>query len=77
MSNKLNFQMTTKVIINFTLILLGSFLAINLSTIIGQTGDWGMLASSIITAIVEIISRIIYKTKKNYPRCPQIGKITH
>jgi membrane protein YdbS with pleckstrin-like domain len=53
-----------KILLNFTLILFGSFIAINLSTILGQAGDWGMLASGLITALVEIISRVIYKTKR-------------
>lgn len=53
------------VFINFTAILLGFFLAINLSTILGQTGDWGVLSSGLFAAAVETVSRIVYKTKKN------------
>ena len=53
------------IFINFTAILLGFFLAINLSTILGQTGDWGVLSSGLFAAAVETVSRIVYKTKKN------------
>ena len=53
------------ILINFTAILLGFFLAINLSTILGQTGDWGVLSSGLFAAAVETVSRIVYKTKKN------------
>jgi hypothetical protein len=64
MHGKTNRDIFIEVIVNFTLILLGSFIAINLSTILGQTGDWGMLASGIITASMEITSKIIYKIKR-------------
>ena len=50
--------------INFTSILLGFFLAINFSTIIGQTGDWAILCSGFITAFVESANNIIYTSKK-------------
>ncbi len=52
------------VFVNFIAILLGFFLAINLSTILGQSGDWGILSAGVITAVLEIISRILYNTKK-------------
>ena len=52
------------VFINFTAILLGFFLAINLSTILGQSGDWGDLSAGLITAVLETISKILYKVKK-------------
>jgi hypothetical protein len=52
------------VFVNFIAILLGFFLAINLSTILGQSGDWGILSAGILTAVLEIISRILYNTKK-------------
>jgi hypothetical protein len=52
------------VFINFTAILLGFFLAINLSTILGQSGDWGVLSAGLITAVLETISKILYKVKK-------------
>ncbi len=51
---------------NFIAILLGFFLAINLSTILGQTGDWGVLSSGLFAAAVETVSRVVYKTKKNF-----------
>ena len=54
------------IFINFIAILLGFFLAINLSTILGQTGDWGVLSSGLFAAAVETVSRIVYKTKKNF-----------
>ena len=49
---------------NFIAILLGFFLAINLSTILGQSGDWGILSAGLITAVLEMTSKILYKTKK-------------
>jgi positive regulator of sigma E activity len=52
------------VFLNFIAILLGFFLAINLSTILGQSGDWGVLSAGLITAVLEATSRILYKTKK-------------
>jgi Protein of unknown function (DUF565) len=61
----LKFQYSIKVVlINFIAILLGFFLAINLSTILGQSGDWGVLSAGLITAVLETISKILYKTKK-------------
>ena len=39
-------------------------MAINLSTVLGQTGDWGVLASGVLTALIEIFSRFIYVTKR-------------
>jgi hypothetical protein len=61
----LKFQYIINVVfINFTAILLGFFLAINLSTILGQSGDWGVLSAGLITAVLEIISKILYKVKK-------------
>nr|YP_009732430.1 hypothetical protein [Gracilaria textorii]QHS71015.1 hypothetical protein [Gracilaria textorii] len=37
------------------------------STIPSQTGDWGIIAASIIVAVNEIISKNIYKyVKKNH-----------
>ena len=55
------------IILNFTVILLGFFLSINLSTILGQTGDWGILSSGLLTASVEIFSRFFYQAKKKLP----------
>ena len=52
------------IFINFTGILLGFFLAINLSTILGQSGDWGVLSAGLITAVLEVIGKLLYKSKK-------------
>ena len=61
----LKFQYSIKVVlINFIAVLLGFFLAINLSTILGQSGDWGVLSAGLITAVLETISKILYQTKK-------------
>ena len=61
----IKFEYIVKVVfINFIAILLGFFLAINLSTILGQSGDWGVLSAGLITAVLEATSRILYKTKK-------------
>jgi|GEM_PF-4281323 len=60
------YTITIFIITNFIAILLGFFLAINLSTILGQTGDWGILSSGLIAAALEISSKIIYKGKKNF-----------
>ena len=61
----LKFQYIIKVVfIKLIAILLGFFLAINLSTILGQSGDWGVLSAGVITAALETISKILYKTKK-------------
>jgi len=59
------FEYILKVVfLNFIAILLGFFLAINLSTILGQSGDWGVLSAGLITAVLETISKILYKVKK-------------
>lgn len=49
---------------SFLAILLGFFSANALSTILGQTGDWGILSSGILVALVEGINTIVYKYKK-------------
>nr|ASO75891.1 hypothetical protein [Storeatula sp. CCMP1868] len=54
----------TSLFITFTSILIGFFLAIILSTLLGQTGDWGVLSSGILVALLETISKIIYTKKK-------------
>lgn len=41
-------------------ILLGFFIATALSTIPGQTGDWGVIAASILVTYYEIINYTIY-----------------
>lgn len=50
--------------LNFISILLGFFLSINISTILGQTGDWGFLSSGLLTASLEVCSRWIYQARK-------------
>nr|YP_010835246.1 hypothetical protein ycf20 [Cryptomonas gyropyrenoidosa]WFQ82921.1 hypothetical protein ycf20 [Cryptomonas gyropyrenoidosa] len=45
---------------NFT----GFFLSINLSTVLGQTGDWGIFSSGLLVGALELISKILYKIKK-------------
>ena len=52
------------IFLNFIAILIGFFLAMNLSTILGQTGDWGMLSSGLLTALIEISSKLIYEGKE-------------
>lgn len=50
--------------VSFLAILLGFFSANTLSTILGQTGDWGILSSGILVALVESTSKIVYNNKK-------------
>jgi len=54
-----------RIFINFVAILLGFFFSINLSTALGQTGDWGIFSSGILVGVVEILSRFIYRIKRN------------
>jgi ABC-type nitrate/sulfonate/bicarbonate transport system permease component len=49
---------------SFLAILIGFFSANNISTILGQTGDWGILSSGILVALVESINKIVYNHKK-------------
>lgn len=46
-----------------TCLLFGFFISNILSTISAQTGDWSIIAASIIIAYNEIISKIVYKYK--------------
>lgn len=47
-------------------LLLGFFIATILATIPGQTGDWGIIGSSIIVGCGECISKYVYqKRSKN------------
>jgi len=50
--------------ISFIGILLGFFLANALATMLGQTGDWGVLSSGILVAFIESTNRIVYNNKK-------------
>jgi hypothetical protein len=68
-NNFLKISQNTLLVINsifvsFISILLGFFFATTLSTILGQTGDWGILSSGILVALLEIVSKIVYDTKK-------------
>lgn len=49
---------------SFLAILLGFFCANTISTILGQTGDWGILSSGILVALVETVNKITYNNKK-------------
>ena len=49
---------------SFLAILIGFFSANTLSTILGQTGDWGILSSGILVGLVESTSKIVYNHKK-------------
>ena len=50
--------------VSFIAILLGFFLANALATMLGQTGDWGVLSSGILVAFIESTNRIVYNNKK-------------
>jgi hypothetical protein len=39
-------------------------LSITISTALGQTGDWSMLSSGLLTAITEVLSKFLYETIK-------------
>lgn len=51
---------------SFIGILFGFFVANAISTILGQTGDWGIMASGLLVAFVETINRIMYSNKKKF-----------
>ena len=51
---------------SFLAILLGFFSANTLSTILGQTGDWGILSSGILVALIESINKVVYNHKKKW-----------
>jgi ABC-type nitrate/sulfonate/bicarbonate transport system permease component len=52
------------IFVSFTSILLGFFFATIFSTILGQTGDWGILSSGFLVAFLEILSKFFYEVKK-------------
>nr|YP_009420400.1 hypothetical protein [Chroomonas placoidea]ASO76039.1 hypothetical protein [Chroomonas placoidea] len=52
--------------VSFIAILLGFFLANALATMLGQTGDWGVLSSGILVALIESTNRIVYNNKKKF-----------
>nr|YP_010925530.1 hypothetical protein RMC00_pgp184 [Neoporphyra dentata]WKD83762.1 hypothetical protein [Neoporphyra dentata]BCA87234.1 hypothetical protein Ycf20 [Neoporphyra dentata] len=45
-------------------LLLGFFISTGLSTIPGQTGDWGIIAASLIVATTELTSKIVYSNQR-------------
>ena len=49
----------------FIAILIGFFFAINISTILGQTGDWGIFSAAIIVAFLELTNKIVYELPKS------------
>jgi hypothetical protein len=52
--------------ISFVGILFGFFFASALATILGQTGDWGILSAGILVAFIESTNRVIYNNKKRF-----------
>jgi len=52
--------------ISFIGILFGFFIANALATILGQTGDWGLLSSGILVAFMESTNKIVYNNKKRF-----------
>lgn len=58
--------------------LLGFFMSTTLSTIPGQTGDWGIIGAAIIVTFYEIASQKIYRNhylQKNYFMILQVNNI--
>lgn len=53
-------------------LLIGFFIATALSTIPGQTGDWGIVAGAIVVSGYETISCLIYSNKVHKLRCNSI-----
>jgi hypothetical protein len=51
--------------ISFVGILFGFFLANALATMLGQTGDWGILSAGILVAFTESTNKVIYNNKKS------------
>nr|BBI37314.1 Uncharacterized protein ycf20 [Palmaria palmata] len=54
--------------------LLGFFISTALSTIPGQTGDWGLVGAAIIVTFYEIISKKVYP-KSSFYLVPQVNNI--
>lgn len=48
--------------INILCMLLGFFISTSLSTIPGQTGDWGIIGAAIIIGFYELVSQKFYLT---------------
>jgi len=58
--------------------LLGFFISTTLSTVPGQTGDWGIIGAAMIVTFYEVTSRILYRLRgrrKNYSILVQINSI--
>jgi len=58
------FLFFNSVFCSFISILLGFFFATTLSTVLGQTGDWGILSSGFLVASLEMFSKCVYDVKK-------------
>ena len=50
-------------VLTFLSILTGFFSSVALSTVLGQTGDWAILSSALLSAVVEVISKVFYSSK--------------
>ena len=53
-------------LLTFISILIGFFSSVAISTILGQTGDWAILGSALLSAVVELISKIFYSSRKSH-----------
>lgn len=62
LSNKLYYSLS-ELTTGLISLLLGFFISTGLSTIPGQTGDWGIIAASLIVATTELASKIIYSNQ--------------
>nr|YP_009314900.1 Hypothetical protein ycf20 [Scinaia undulata]SCW23355.1 Hypothetical protein ycf20 [Scinaia undulata] len=63
--------------LNILCILLGFFISTSLSTIPGQTGDWGIIGAAIIVGFYELVSQKIYLThaSKNIPATQRLNNM--
>ena len=52
-------------VLTFLSILTGFFSSVALSTVLGQTGDWAILSSALLSAVVEVISKVFYSSKNS------------
>jgi len=50
--------------LNIISLTFGFFIASIISTLPAQTGDWGIISAAVIVTINELISKIIYYSKK-------------
>jgi ABC-type nitrate/sulfonate/bicarbonate transport system permease component len=58
------FLFFNSVFVSFISILLGFFFATTFSTVLGHTGDWGVLSSGFLVAFLEMLSKFVYDVKK-------------